>query len=74
MSNRDDEGYFRMRAEHEREMVARSEDSAVALVHLQMASEYERRVQAVRLSVIGKGAGRPIPAVAPTDRGAGTTR
>jgi hypothetical protein len=45
MHNRDDESYFRMRAQREREIAGSCHDNAVALAHLKMADEYERRLQ-----------------------------
>jgi hypothetical protein len=45
MSNRDDESYYRQRAQREREMAGSCQDNGAALAHLRMAEEYERRVQ-----------------------------
>ena len=73
MSTRDDEE-FSACGRNMSEIAVRSEDGVVAIVHLRMAGEHERRHWTARLSVAGKGAGRPIPEVTPIDRGAGTTR
>ncbi len=45
MSNRDDQSYYRQRAQREREIAGTCEDNAVALAHRLMADEYERRLQ-----------------------------
>jgi hypothetical protein len=43
MPDRDDRTYFLSRARHERGVGSTCEDNAVALAHLKMADEYERR-------------------------------
>jgi hypothetical protein len=45
MNNRDDESYYRMRAQREREIAVNCEDNAVALAHLKLADAYEQRLQ-----------------------------
>lgn len=47
--------YLEKRARQERDIAIVSEDNCVALAHLRMADEYERRAQALR------DARRPIP-------------
>jgi hypothetical protein len=41
----DDAAYYRKRAGEEREKAAICEDNLVALAHLRMADEYDRRVR-----------------------------
>lgn len=43
-----DSAYFRKRASEERERAATCEDNLVALTHLRMADEYERRSKAAK--------------------------
>ncbi|PJI90500.1 hypothetical protein DAH55_12760 [Sphingomonas koreensis] len=43
--------YLRARARHERTVALASEDNCVALVHLRMADEYERRAQMLKDAV-----------------------
>ncbi len=43
----DDVEYFARRAKQEREVAATCEDNATALVHLRMADEYQRRLDAL---------------------------
>jgi len=45
MTLRDDASYFRRRAQREREIANICENNAVALAHLRMAEEYERRLR-----------------------------
>ena len=40
--------YLQARARHERIIALASEDNCVALVHLRMADEYERRAQMLK--------------------------
>jgi hypothetical protein len=40
--------YLQARARHERNIAITSEDNCVALVHLRMADEYERRAQMLK--------------------------
>lgn len=47
--NRDQE-YFAMRAREERERAAICEDNAVAMAHLKMAEEYDKRARGVGAS------------------------
>jgi len=42
----DNQSYFRQRAQQEVEMAATSENNAAALVHLTLAEEYRKRVEA----------------------------
>ena len=42
-----DSAYFQKRASEERERAATCEDNLVALTHLRMADEYERRARAL---------------------------
>lgn len=42
----EDQSYYRKRAQEERERAAACEDSSVAMAHLKMADEYERRLLA----------------------------
>lgn len=45
MTNMCDHDYFSQRAAQERAAANKCEDNAVALAHLRMADEYERRAQ-----------------------------
>ena len=47
--------YLEKRARQERDIAIVSEDNCVALAHLRMADEYERRAQEL------KGSGHPVP-------------
>ena len=47
MTDRDDRTYFEVRARQERAIGSTCEDNAVALAHLRMANEYERRIAAM---------------------------
>jgi hypothetical protein len=44
MTQSDDRAYYEARARQERVIAARCEDNAVALAHLRMADEYDRRI------------------------------
>jgi len=41
--------YFRRRAREEREIAATCEDNAIAMAHLKMADEYQRRIDELNL-------------------------
>lgn len=58
MSDHDDRAYFTARAQRERAIGSTCEDNALALVHLQMADEYERRAARVA-SIKLPGTGAP---------------
>lgn len=47
----DDAAYFRKRAGEERERAATCEDNLVALTHLRMADEYDRRASRAETAV-----------------------
>lgn len=47
----DDASYYRKRARQERERAATCEDNSVALAHLRMSDEYERRVQDLNVTL-----------------------
>lgn len=48
MLDRTDQIYFEARLRQERAIAATCEDNAVALAHLRMADEYERRLAELR--------------------------
>lgn len=56
MPDRNDRAYYEARVRHERAIASTCEDNAVALAHLRMAEEYERR-----LAAIGPGVQAPPP-------------
>jgi hypothetical protein len=47
----DDIAYYRERARQERDRACGCEDNAVALVHLEMADAYERRLEAATMQL-----------------------
>lgn len=52
MSHRDDAAYYEARAKQEREIASQCEDNGVALAHLRLAEEYERRLEMIRSQLI----------------------
>lgn len=52
MLGRDDRAYYEVRARQERAIGSNCEDNAVALAHLGMADEYERRIAALTASSV----------------------
>lgn len=51
MTRPDDRAYYEARARQERMIGAQCEDNAVALAHLRMADEYDRRVARIGLAL-----------------------
>lgn len=52
MTESNDHSYFLARARQEREIANICEDNAVALAHLRMAEEYERRARTLPVSAV----------------------
>jgi hypothetical protein len=49
MSDRNDLDYYARRARREREIADKAPDAAIAAAHLELAREYERRVESGRV-------------------------
>ena len=64
MNREDDLGYYKRRAEQERSFADAATDPSVALVHLRLAEEYERRASQ----------GSTAYHLQPANRGAATMR